>query len=793
MAQFSTPEKVQTILEASRKADEDRATNRALINDLFNGFPPFTEAQAKENKIQTNVNFLEGTNIAHAARNQLYNAFLRPDDLFAVKYDKGPQHQKMAKGRVLTAEINRVIKKSLPYTEAARATHAQIILHGIGPRIFRNKSAWCPKARSIADVLVPSGTEVDMDSMDHFFMFESFTAAQLYRATHGKLVDPGWNVKLAERLVAALLKEPMMATNWDNWRFPEKLSESIKSDSGYYGSDAVPAINTWSFYYKSEDGTKWHKKILLDCTSPTSGNEARLASEVSEAKKRFLYDPKERVEADELSQIMHVQFADCSSVAPFKWHSVRAIGMLLFNICQIQNRYRCRLTDAQMMELLWFFRNVPEEDREKLLQIQLVNMGIIPQGVDFVTGPERYHPDPNMIALGLAQNRQLMAENSASFVQDISREQGRSDETATLTMAKIQNANAMISGMLNLAYIYETHLYYEMARRFCTSADSDCQEFRRRCLEKGLEKECFDVEAWEIKPERVLGAGNKTLEIAQADRLMAARGAMDPEAQRIVLHKYVDANAEPGDADMLVPLDREEGFVSRSENQANLAVGTLMHGVPVPLPREISILEYAQTLVTQLMLMTQRIEKTGGMVDESELRGLVTVDQQVRELMALLEQDEAQEETVRQMQDALGQAENLIKAFAQRLQEKQQASQVDPETMAKVQAIGMTTQAKVQSGKVLTAQKFQQKDVAFRQKLQQTAVKNAQTNQQKAVQTAQNLQAMQQEQAAHVHQLMMDQEGHEAELEQMDEKAKAEVEAMKAKAETSNDKAESND
>lgn len=780
MAQFSTPSKVRNVIEAQRQADQPRAWNRARINDLFNGLPPFSEEETRENRLQTNINFLEGANIAHSARRQLYNAFLKPGVYFHVAYDRGPAHMRRTWGRIITREINRDLKRSLPFTEAMRSTHAQIILHGVGPRLWHDKTSWCPYARGIEDVLTPSGTLVSMENLQHFTVYRQYTASELYRATHKKRTDPGWNVRVAERIIAALLKEPIMAANWTEWRFPEKLAENIKADYGYYGSDAVPTINCWDFYFQDEDPDKgWHRKLLLDSYNPTSGSEAVLSTVSNEAKEAFLYDPKDRIEAKELSEILHVQFADCSNVAPFRWHSVRSLGYLLYNVCHLQNRIRCRFTDAQQMELLWFFRNVPEEDREKLLQIQLYNMGIIPQGVDFVTGPERYHPDANLIALGLSQNRQLMAENSASFVQDVAREEGSSDETATLTMAKVNASSALISSMLNLAYIYETHLYREVARRFCTSIDPACVAFRKRCQEQGVVKECFDVEAWDIEPERVLGAGNKTLEIAQADRLMAVRAAYDPEAQRHILHIYTEANSDdPKLADLLVPLAEPEAQVSKSEHEANLAMGTLMLGLPVPVPREVSLSQYAETLVIQLQMLTQQIEESGGMVDEQQLRGLMNVDQYIQQLLQHLEADESERERVRAMQDSLGNSQNLIKAFAQRLQEQKQASQMDPEAMAKIQAIVMTAQVKAQETQASGAQRREQKQLAFEQKTRHTAIKNAQALEKTATQTGMDVRKtgaeMASEQARHTHQILMDQEAHEVELQRQRELAEVE-------------------
>lgn len=727
MAEFSSPDSVYTVVNALLTADQPRAYNRALINDLYNGLPPFSEQEARENKLQTNVNFLEGPNIIHNARTQLSNAFLKPGYYFNVNLDAGPPHLRRTWSRILTQEINRILKRSLSYTEQLRSTHAQIVLHGIGPALWENPNEWCPYARGIEDVLVPSGTFIDMENLSHFAVFRRYTAAELYRKTHGDAVDPGWDVPLADKCIATLSKQPVMATNWNDWRFPEKLAEDIKENMGFYGSDAVPTLNCWDFYYLEKDGETWCRKVIIDSSNPTNAAGTSVAGLVSGGN-RFLYDPGKRYYAKHISEILHVQFADCSNIGPFRWHSVRSLGILLYNVCHLQNRMRSRFTDAQQMELMWFFRNVPEEDREKLLQVQLYHMGIIPRGVDFVTGPERFHPDINFIMAGLQQNRQLMSENSASFVQDVTKGPNGTEETATLTMAKVNASSALIGSMLNLAYTYQTTQYREICRRFCVSEHEDCVSFRERCLRQGVPEPVFDVQHWDIEPERVLGMGNKTLEIAQADKLMAARNFYDPEAQRHILHIYTEANSDdPKLADLLVPINGEAQGASKSQHDANLAMGTLMQGLPVVVPRDTAIIDYVETILGLLHFKTQQIEKEGGMVSSmDELRGLINVTQHVRPLIEHIAQDRNEKQRVKIMMDVLGQSESLIKAFAQRWQEQNQ-DQLDPETVAKVQSMQALTGAKLQTMQQTSNQKLLQKEIAFRQK---TAQKDATTAQQ---------------------------------------------------------------
>lgn len=82
---FSSAEKVASVIENLKTAELRRAPNRALVNSLFNGAPPYTQSEADENKIQWNVNWGEGADLLLQGREQLENAHLATDFAFTVR------------------------------------------------------------------------------------------------------------------------------------------------------------------------------------------------------------------------------------------------------------------------------------------------------------------------------------------------------------------------------------------------------------------------------------------------------------------------------------------------------------------------------------------------------------------------------------------------------------------------------------------------------------------------------------------------------------------------------------
>ena len=472
------------------------------------------------------------------------------------------------------------------------------------------------------------------------------------------------------------------------------------------------------------DNPTWRRRIVVD--QYNSGAWA-----VNTANE-FLYDAGDRSYGSDIYHLMHTQFADGCVVPPFRWHSVRSLGYLLYAVCHLQNRLRCKFTDSVFEQMLWLFRNVADGDMERMEKIDLFHMGVIPEGLSWVPQSERHVVDYTMLSGAMAMHRQIMAESSAAYTQDVN--DGTSKElTATEVMARVNNANALMGSMLTRAYTQQTFQYREIARRFCEIDHPDCVKFREKCETEGVDPSVWrHIADWDIQPERVMGSGNKMLEIAQADRLMNIRPLLAPDAQAEVVHMYVEANTDdPLLANRLAPVDNVP--VSPAVERATLAWGTLIDGQNVVLATQINRKDYVQQLLTMLGQAIGRIEREqGGMPTMERVLGLANVIQHIQEQIQIIASDPGNAQIVKVYMDGIGQASNYIKGYVQRLQEQAAAQAeagaagngMDAETAAKIQSMIITAQSKAQIAAANAEQKRVQKQVAFEQDQQR---KNAST------------------------------------------------------------------
>ena len=724
---FDDPQVVESICYQMRMADYTRSKNRALINNLFNGFPPYTDDEAEENGIEVNVNFLEGTRLSHDARMQFYQSILKPGAFFNSSTDWGPVHKRAAAGAIVTKERAKIMKKNMVYIESQRSKIAMNVLHGIAPAGWRDDERWCPYAMEINDVYVPGNTLLTMENMPFFAIFRTFTAPELTKLVKGGVIDPAWNIPMVEAAIKWVDEQArtLMYNNWPEVWAPEKTAERMKGDGGFYYGDQVPTINVFDFYFWNDSGKMagWNRRMILDAWSmPESiGNQKptmtrKKGGVFDKARKNFLYNPGKRKIARDRSEIVNWQFADLSAVAPFRYHSVRSLGFLLYAVCHLQNRLRCRFNESVFEQLMMYFRVNTDMDAQRSLKVDLVNRGFIDDSVKFIPASERYQLNAQLAQLGLAQNQQLIMSNAASYTQ--ANQSSERDKTKFEVMAEVNAMQTLVSSALQQAYMYQSFEYEEIARRFAikNSKDPDVRRFQANCLAQGVsEKLLYNVECWQHDPNRVFGAGNKTMEMAIAEQLMQFRNLYDPETQRAILHDFTLAITDDASkAESYVPNNAVK--ITDSVHDAQLAAGALLQGLPVAVKTGMNHIEYVDTLMATLMSLVQTVQQAGLPTPE-RLSGMFNLLNNISQHIQIIAQDPNEKQRVKMYGDQLGKLGNMLKGFAQQLAEQQQAGNgqngADAELEAKIKAITLQAQVKAENTKTAHAQRTAQRQIAF--------------------------------------------------------------------------------
>lgn len=720
---FSSPSKIQSAISNIQTAEILRSQQRALLNEFFNGARPWTEKEAEENKVLINFNSKEGVNILHQARAQYSNAFLKMENFFKVIVDAPPDKQQEFSA-VITKAINKRMKASRSYLHSQREKFAGVVLHGFGGQIWWDDQRWLPCSMSINEILLPTDTGLTTDTWMYFSVRRKMRPGELFKMTLGKEEknrDPAWNMPAVTTILDEYKELNVNKEGYDFANHPEKMAELYKQNLSYYDSDSAPVIWVQDFFHREEgEGDLkpgWYRKLLLDKDNVSIGSNKILDDE---GEPQFIYEGK-RPFASSLDSIITVQYGDGNNVPPFMHHSVRSLAYLLYELMWTMNRLNCQFTQCVFEQLMSWFKVQDPGDRARLDKMLLTPpFAIIPDGISMVTAQERYKPDPGMVTLLQQQYAQKIGETTSSYTQNIDQTGGRERKVVEVEALMSQMSQQM-STMLALAYDQEWFAYHEICRRFCipNSSDPDVRKFRSECVNAGVDEKYLNVEKWDIIVEQVLGGGNKVLEIAQARELRNMRPTLNPESQQEVDRMFVTALTDnPKLADFIIP---REKVVSDAVHDAELAFGALMMGVPVTPKPGFNHAEQAETVIKLMAGAVHRIAQTDGVGTQAEIIGLGTAAQYAGKHVQMLAEDKESKALVKELNDALKNLMNMVKAFQQRLQEKAQSQNgapPDPETISKIQSQKASDALKLKSKQQSHQQKLQQKDQSFKADVQ---------------------------------------------------------------------------
>lgn len=755
---FNVPTEVLTQCTQMLLGQQTVMRNRAMVNRLFNGEAPASEEERRAENIKTNVNFLEATRLAANAKEQLSNAFAKGDRYFTVRCNYGPAATRKTISEQITQAINRELKKSRAYRSARKSAFAQVVLHGPGPLAWRNRRVCIPGETGVDDVLLPTGTLASMDNLDRFALYREYTWTQLQEQTQGAVVDPGWNRQFVTALLVSLYKrgvEPVFQGN--RWMFPEKLAEDVKEGGAFTVSSALPKILAWDFFYRDEDTGKWNRRMVLDFGSV---DESVIpASSKLRANQSFIYEKDGY--ADDWQEIIHFYVGNCSNVAPFRYNSIRSIGYLLYGVCMIQNKLRNRMNDHMFQALLTWFRNVSDDNREKVQMIDLQNYGIFPDGVSMVNAQERYAVDWNLINMGLAQGRQLMAESTQGFLPDALTEGSSSKEmTASEWVGRMNMSIALTSAVSSDLAVQAEDEYREICRRFCIKGNPDpmAVRFREEMRKQEVGEKYLDVEHWEVLPEHTAGGGNKAAE------LMISQAAMqelmpftDEQGQRVLLRRRALALTDNADEALLLFPDAPKP-PSDDVQYAQGAFAVLMLGVPFMVQEGVNhvaytamLMQMAQVVLGQVVAAVQ--QPNGTAIAADKIVGLFNVFQHCQEQINVIARARSQEQQAKALVKALAEMSGQLQQAAKQLmaaEQEQQGGGIDPKTLAKVQEIQMQGEMNRQQRAADAEQKREQKQIQWAEENERRNATTAAEAQRKQVLTAVEVQALDLKTAAEI-------------------------------------------
>jgi len=576
-----------------KNADDKSSKNRAEIQAMFDGVPPYSDTDliSSGQSYRCNVNFDEASTILENAMSGYIDIIHSVEHLLTLKTDYGDTKQRIELSSIIAEELTRAIRSWPQFHFNYLLLCQYFIAHGVGIAYWEDDIDWRWKVSMFGDFLIPRKTLACEDEIEVAICVRSYQAHQLYRFIEDPqaATDMGWNV---EEVRKALMK----ATNGSLSTFSEweKLQTELKNNDLFTGTANASEIKVIHAWVKEFDGSVSYYMSLENNDS-----------------KDFLCVKKGLYEHINSAFVFFPYGIGTNGY----YHSIRGLGYKIFPQVQLSNRLRCQMADGAMLSSTMLLQPQSEQALEELNFTYYGPYSVL--APDMVNVVPNAVPDISKGAMPFLQDlsAQMMSKtgsyDSASSIVDTS------DKTRLETQAILSRQARLSIASLNLFYEPWGRVLRETVRRFIRGGymvdepgGREVTDFYNRCAIRGVPIEAIlAVDLDSVRPVRAIGAGSEAARLLATDELMELMPGFDEYGRKAAQRDRVAARFGYDLADRYTPQPDAEARPVIDVKIAELENGDMRVGGQVQvLPNE-NHLEHAKVHLNALGQTAQGVDE----------------------------------------------------------------------------------------------------------------------------------------------------------------------------------------
>jgi hypothetical protein len=656
---------------AAWQADRSNAYNRARVNEMLDGFPPYDQAELDNlgQSQRTNMNMLEGSSIIESALAPYNDLTSSVDYIAQVETLEGDAQVRVEWNQIISEEFDRLLRTWHRFEFNNQALAREFVVHGLGVVYFEDDWDWRWKVCGLSDFIIPRNTPANEDDVDYAIARRRYTTTQLYQF----IKDPefaeknGWNVDETKKAIYwATSSRNSAPTAWE-W---EELEREMKQNDVYYGRVRAKEIWVLHFWVKEFDGTVSHFMTLENGLNQD-----------------FLFKRIGRFKS--IKNCLHIF---TYGIGNGYYHSIRGLGYKIFPQIQVSNQLRCAIVDAT------FFSAGPvvqPEDSTAVDELSFSYMGpftLVPPNIRFVDIKHQNIADQ---ILPIVRDLSMQIEaNTGTYQPRTGQDQvkGQKEKTRFQVQAELQKESTLSTSAMNLFYIPWDRVLAEVFRRVAspdlTQLDPGGREafqFRARCLNRGVPMRALQ-NIKRIRAVRAVGYGSASARLLALDQIANVAPQFDEIGRRNAIRDRVAAYVGYAQADRYVPAAPEAGRQPQDQKDAELENAVMMLGQPVPvnakdLPRVHITVHF--TAMHQLISGTK-----GGQIPAMQgSRQLHTILDHTTQHVQQMVGDPTRFQEVKYINRGLNLVEGFLTMLDHNIQEAQAAAAREGEQAAQAQAV----------------------------------------------------------------------------------------------------------
>ena len=659
-SRIEDPEAATRIYNTFWEADRIRRRNRAEIQAMLDGVPPYDEEELKATGQgdRANINFGEGEALLESAMAGYVDLLNSVERLVSFKTTFGDPSQRYEWEQIISEEMTRMLRNWPRYTSQFLLLANHFVGHGVGILYFDDEIDWRWKVSGLGDFLIPNRTFACEEDIEVAIARRSYQVHQLFAFIQDEEIATatGWNVEETKKSIMNAVNSGVTAARFTDW---EQLRVQLKSNDltlGYAGASEVKVIHLWN---REFDGTISHLVSLED-----GSNKEFLCQRISPFK----------------------NVAEAFTIFTFGigtngyYHSIRGLGYKIYPQIQASNRLRCQFFDGSMLSSSLM---VQPESEDALNDLNLFYYGpysILPPKMKVI---ERAVPNlANNVVPMLADLNATIQNKTGSYQTQTSMPSGK-EKTKFEVQAQLSQGAKLSSAALNLFYEpWQRHLK-EVVRRITRPmylptepGGDEVNGFIQKCTTRGVPIEAiYSIDLDTVVAVKAIGAGSETNRLLAFDDFMQMMSAFDDTGKRNVLRDRVAARVGYDQVNRYIQPIGAENRPLPDEKVAELENNSMSLNQVVTVKQNENHLIHARVHGQLLGQMIQQIDQ-GQMALEQAVQPLVNLVQHQTQHIQSIQTDTTVEQEVAALRQQLQQAGEFTYNGMEKLKKQQQEQQI---------------------------------------------------------------------------------------------------------------------
>lgn len=598
-----------------KRKHEERRSREAIVLDFYNGKPIMSEGDAEDEQLGDITNHLMGYSNMQTLETKLYSIWSTANKIIDVNVLEGADAEETERfSDLINHYLNKAIFSTPRFGSFWRSVAGEIAISGRVACVYREDADWCPSVQP--NMMLPDSMGSDSSEATYAFIPRDMTIADLENLKGGdddatdedkeidEVLSDGTqtNDKVIDQLIKSIeddIVQDNNDTNKDNLKEKRNATNTDKPTDG-----DKTTVTVWYYYearFDEEAGSKVIDVTIFTDKFRTTGDEPQ-QSIVAHLPAHY----------DRPPAWMHLIVIDASIGGEKRFSTAKGIGEISYNSDVDAEEFLNRIMEGEKIRAVPRMRRTEGGDMDKLLQWNIYEDSIIPEGLE----PTRLEGSSN-----LAGAMSLLQRNSSSITGSASANTGQGQELRQQAVERQGNNAATSNSRTSDLYKSLDILMEEIARRFFTGeikgtspGYNQVMWFRKMMQKKGVpieklaEEEFGFFESIEVKSVRSSISGESDSDLRSAQLLMNNLNNYPPALRPLLVRRFTtQITGDPEFSERMVELmpkiTSAQRVTAESEFEQIARDSTL--GMTTPIGADDIHQEHAPTHIKHLTVIIQ--------------------------------------------------------------------------------------------------------------------------------------------------------------------------------------------